>query len=137
MTALQQSHGRNTNIRRRKEWLANATLAVFIVTLAGCQNAQRWSQPATEPADQYFAPTAAATSAPTTNSAVATSATPGEVKPWKSKIITTAEDATAAPAPNKTGWTTTASVAEWNNDVGSPDRGAGAGGAGGGGGADR
>ncbi len=133
MTTLQQSHGRNTNIRRRTAWLANATLAVFIVALAGCQNAQRWSQPSTAPSDQYFAPTAA-TSAPATSSAVATS---GETKPWKSKIITTADDATAPTAPTKTAWTTTASVIKWSNDIGSPDRGAGAAGVDGGGGADR
>ncbi len=135
MTTLQLSHGRNTNIRRRKAWLADATLAVFIVALAGCQNAQRWSQPSTAPSDQYFAPTAVATSAPATSSAVATSIETGETKPWKSKIITTADDATAAPS--KTAWTTTASVIKWSNDIGSPDRGAGAAGVDGGGGADR
>lgn len=137
MTKLQQSHSRSASIRRRKEWLANATLAVFIVALAGCQNAQRWSQPSTAPSDQYFAPTAAATSAPTTNSAVATTGATGETKPWKSKIITTADDATAPAAPSKTAWTTTASVIKWGNDVGSPDRANGVGDGGVGGGLDR
>ena len=126
MIKLQQSHIRNANIRRRKEWLANATLAVFIVALAGCQNAQRWSQPSTEPSGQYFAP------AVTSNSTVVTSGATGETKPWKSKIITTADDETAAAVPNKAGWTTTASVFKSGTDIGSPDRANGAGGDGGG-----
>ena len=136
MTKFQPSRRHHANIRRRKEWLANATLAVVIVALAGCQNAQRWSQPAAEPSDQYFVPSVAAND-PAASSAVATSTATGETKPWKSKIITTADDGTAAVVPNKAGWTTTASVIKWSKDVGSPDRLGGAGDAAGGGGLER
>lgn len=137
MTYLQQSCSRNTTIGRRKAWLANASLAVLVVALAGCQNAQRWSQPSTAPSDQYFAPTAAATSAPATNAAVATAVETGETKPWTSKIITTADDVTVPAVPSNAAWAPTASVIAWRDDIGSPDRGAGAAGVDGGGGTDR
>lgn len=112
MANRQAMHSRRADVRRRKERIANATVSLFIVALAGCQNSQRWSQPSAAPSDQYFLQPAS--SAPSTGAAPAVT---GEAKPWKSKLITTAEDGAASWAPRYA-----ASVVKWTGDVGSPDR---------------
>lgn len=116
MNKHHQIRNSRAQVRRRKEWIANATVLAFIAALAGCQNAQRWSQPSATPSDGYFTPSSTSAAAPATGPTITTSAATGEAPTWNATSGATNEYANPSAPPR---YVTTAY--RWSGDVGSPD----------------
>lgn len=130
MTMHQQIRSCRETISSRKVQIASSAALLLVVALAGCQNAQRWSQPGATPSDQYYAP-AVSSNGQASGSVNSASPATADSQSWNAATTTAAADGAGSATP-----TYVASVINRTADIGSPDRAGGGAGVDGGGGRD-